>query len=506
MRPVHDLVFAALRNLPQDGTFDQEGCVSRLLARVNEKLRERNGEEFTVYSYDLSSATDRIPVHLYQELLSHIIGFEEATLWKHLLTARKWWDRDSVWTPDEGLQPTGAWLPRLYAVGQPMGAYSSWALLALAHHAIVQYCHGLLGRQGWFEDYGIVGDDIVILDPELALRYREVMTELGVDISVDKSLISSLGTFEFCKRLVTPEGDVSGIPIRLLFQAFEYPSDAAVLIRHLYRRGFSLLPIAVTRAFSSLSRVRVDLKKSIRTYPVGLRVALATMVMPSFPWWGGIQRLVHILRLPVEDLEEVIRLDLDIPTDILGAYARLEMTAFRGYLARFRPGKWADSLIKVSPGIRRMLMKSWVFKGRKYVAGTWGPIQVFLLWGTPLGWWVMRDFIHRLFVSMGWLILSFLEAGAIPRSQAVIPKMVFIMKRFRDRCLESFRVSPDYLGAVAKARTRPSFELTFFPSNERKERMARRVVQWPIRALQGFKGTLPPYYSENAVGPPRGDD
>lgn len=497
MKPVHDLVFGALRNLPQDGTFDQEACVDRVVQRVKD-IAATCGGEAPVFSFDLSSATDRMPVHLYQELLSHIIGFEEATLWKHLLTARKWWDRDSAWDPDEGLQPVGAWKPRFYAVGQPMGAYSSWALLALAHHALVQYVAGLVGRHSWFEDYAIVGDDIVILDREVADRYREVLSELGVQISMEKSLVSERGVFEFCKRLVTPEGDVSGMPVKLLFQAFKYPLDAPVLIRQWHRRGFTLFPIAVARAVSSLSARSVNLEKAIGSYPVSIRLALATLVQPAFPWWRGIWLLVHIYRLSVVELHEILRTGRVIPTDEIGAYALLETTSFQGWLARLRPGKWSDSLLKVSPGIRRMLLKSWLLTELKKLGGIrdgyWGPIQFVLLWGTPLGWWMISDVIHRLWILLGQGILAGLESMSVPGTQRMMAGYVFWVKRFRDRVLESYRGSGTYLGAIASARTQPSFELQFFPDNDRKERKRRRLEAWTLKKLSKFHGTLPPGY------------
>jgi len=44
-------------------------------------------------------------------------------------------------TPDEDLKVT-------YSVGQPMGAYSSWAMLALVHHLILQVCNIKCGKRG----------------------------------------------------------------------------------------------------------------------------------------------------------------------------------------------------------------------------------------------------------------------------------------------------------------------------------------------------------------------
>jgi hypothetical protein len=496
MRPVHNLVFDVLRAIPQDGTFDQEACVARLKDSILLRLGE-HGKEFTVYSYDLSSATDRMPVHLYQELLSHIIGFEEATLWKHLLTARKWWDRDSVWDPSEGLRPDGPWLSRMYAVGQPMGAYSSWALLALAHHAIVQYCSGLIGRTSWFEDYGIVGDDIVIYDREVAKRYREVMLGLGVSISEEKSLISDSGVFEFCKRLVTPQGDVSGIPVKLLYQVFRYPIDAAVVIRHLHRRGFALFPIAVARAISLLSARSVDLKKVIKSYPVSIRVALTTLVQPAYPWWRGIWLVIHAQRLSVVDLHEILIVGSKIPTDELGAYGLLETTSFQGWLGRLHLGKWMDSLNTVSPSVQRWLLKSLPLTRLKRIGVssefTGWLVQLILLVGTPLGWWLMGELINRYGQLLNAAFLAALESMATPGTQKMMSGYIFFRKRVRDRILELYRGhSLEYLSAVSRARTRSAFNFQFAADSNRQERRRRRQMAWIQKALSKYEGTLPP--------------
>lgn len=55
--------------------------------------------------------------------------------------------------------------PRLdlrYSVGQPMGALSSWAMLALTHHAIVKIASYKAGYRRGFDLYAILGDDITI--------------------------------------------------------------------------------------------------------------------------------------------------------------------------------------------------------------------------------------------------------------------------------------------------------------------------------------------------------
>lgn len=82
-----------------------------------------------------------------------------------------------------------------------MGAYSSFAMLALTHHFIVQIAARRVGYDEWFENYALLGDDIVIADQRVAKVYYALMTDyLGVSINLSKSLLSNNGTLEFAKR------------------------------------------------------------------------------------------------------------------------------------------------------------------------------------------------------------------------------------------------------------------------------------------------------------------
>jgi hypothetical protein len=95
---------------------------------------------------------------------------------------------------------------------------------------IVQYCSYKLGYKGWFTEYMVLGDDIVIYNKEVAKEYAKTMSILGVGISPTKSLTSKIGVFEFAKRLTGPEGAAQGLPlaefaaarfnINILFQSF----------------------------------------------------------------------------------------------------------------------------------------------------------------------------------------------------------------------------------------------------------------------------------------------
>jgi len=126
LQPIHKYLFDFLKTIPNDATFDQEAAVRRCFSKVKEAKKS--------YGFDLSAATDRLPISLQVSVLSSLIGQEAAKLWAKLLV-----DRDYV-LPHVDDEP-GREHHRVlrYEVGQPMGALSSWAMLALTHHLLVQF-------------------------------------------------------------------------------------------------------------------------------------------------------------------------------------------------------------------------------------------------------------------------------------------------------------------------------------------------------------------------------
>jgi hypothetical protein len=78
-----------------------------------------------------------------------------------------------------------------------MGAYSSWAMLALTHHVIVKLAAHNVGVKK-FTDYCILGDDVVIANDLVAKEYYNLMTLLGVSINLSKS-VQSCDFAEFAK-------------------------------------------------------------------------------------------------------------------------------------------------------------------------------------------------------------------------------------------------------------------------------------------------------------------
>jgi hypothetical protein len=184
---LHKSLSTILSAIEQDGTFDQ-GKPLRLL--MERKLNN-------LYSYDLTSATDRLPVSLQVQVLSYLFNDRVAQAWRTLLT-----DREFLLSKNEyGLVGSVR-----YAVGQPMGCLSSFNMMAFCHHIIVKIAASRVGVSD-FKDYSLLGDDIVIGDSLVAKSYENIMSNLGLVINPHKSLVSTIGVCEFAKRLVSKEDE-----------------------------------------------------------------------------------------------------------------------------------------------------------------------------------------------------------------------------------------------------------------------------------------------------------
>lgn len=98
-----------------------------------------------------------MPVQVQEQLLHRVLGVHGAWHWRALLVDRLYQlpkglvvhfthQYQKFIPPKTGLM--GKWITAYvdewiksipYSVGQPMGALSSWAMLALVHHALIQF-------------------------------------------------------------------------------------------------------------------------------------------------------------------------------------------------------------------------------------------------------------------------------------------------------------------------------------------------------------------------------
>lgn len=218
---LHSTVFQLLSLIRQDGTFDQLKPIYRLIT-WKEKIERQTRSKISLYSFDLSAATDRIPIVLQKTLLAPFLTSWGAELWGSLLIGRKYHCGKTYSSSFEGKKYSFKLAEQgylVYGTGQPMGALSSWAMLAFIHHAFVQWSAFLAGKvrlgTGWFAGYAILGDDVVIASRSVAKQYELLMHRMGVGIGAHKSMVSGSGsTLEFAKRTFHNGVDVSPISFR----------------------------------------------------------------------------------------------------------------------------------------------------------------------------------------------------------------------------------------------------------------------------------------------------
>jgi len=243
LKPIHVNFMNLLRKMPCDRTFTQD------------PFHKWEGSD-PFYSLDLSSATDRFPVHLQKKLLNYLLfkstnnviySWKYSESWAKLLTARIFTYKGTDYK---------------YVVGQPMGCYSSWAAFTLAHHLVVQFCAKKENKFP-FTNYIILGDDIVIKDNKVARSYIKFMTKLGVSISPHKTHVSK-DTYEFAKRWIryTPTNgflEVSPIPLKGIannidnpFIVFTILFDYYIIKGNMYLSRFNIINLVI-RLYNNLT-------------------------------------------------------------------------------------------------------------------------------------------------------------------------------------------------------------------------------------------------------------
>jgi hypothetical protein len=217
--------------------MDQKAAFNKFLMRADSFGRVGNN----LSGYDLSAATDRLPIDVQVQILNEF-GID-GNLWRDML--------DIEWLYN--LDKDNHVFVR-YAVGQPMGAYSSWAMLALSHHVIVRVSALRNGLNPKLVNYAVLGDDIVINNDRVSSSYLELMNELGLKISMGKSIVSKRFT-EFAKTLAGPGVDLTPLGVGLIVSAF---------------RSHQLCPALLAVAIERFGYTPIDVLYLLKHFPAGL--------------------------------------------------------------------------------------------------------------------------------------------------------------------------------------------------------------------------------------------
>lgn len=339
LKPLHDGLFAILKTIPEDATFDQEEGVR---SAQQEILKSPTPY---VASFDLSAATDRLPVRLQAQILDYLLpGLGDP--WRGLLVDRSYAVPRKYHSVASQVR---------YGVGQPMGAYSSWAMLALTHHFLVQFSARKSGHTGWFSSYRVLGDDIIIWDIGVALYYRQVMRDLGVDISFAKSLVSNNRSFEFAKRFYHRGVDCSAVSLKEMSASMTSLEGLLTMVRRFGRQASPAL-FACLLGFGY--RVRGALMAPLRQQSKAMSLALRFLAMPgvsdvSFKHWSQWIGMTGLHRTEVfscySSLIDALREDCKVPTRI-GNLMRLDGGGYFQFIDHLK-FSYQESSIKADPEV-----------------------------------------------------------------------------------------------------------------------------------------------------------
>lgn len=196
LKPLHDYIMHCLTFFPDDCTYSQGDKLSGYPQIQKGKY----------WCFDLKSATDRFPMTYQTMVLSKLIGPERTEAWRNIMV-------DLPFESPVDKQPIK------YAVGQPLGAYSSWAVFTLSHHVLLHYCahKNNMSAKG---QYVILGDDIVIFSRAMARTYVSILKIMGVEVNSTKSLISYT-LCEFAKRYWYKGEEITPLPLSGLIKSLK---------------------------------------------------------------------------------------------------------------------------------------------------------------------------------------------------------------------------------------------------------------------------------------------
>ena len=209
-KPAYQMLEAVVRKFNMDATWNQDRFDDELVSWVTDDTLSPSG-------VDLHHATNGLPLAIGDYLVKRLL-LPQMRLSARMVRTKKYtttafqgeggiWLRSELYDDFPSLVSASwenfvtasqaAWDSPVgdlfFRKGQPLGLLPSFRTLSLTHHLLVEaMCYEMGYRDS---PYRILGDDIVIKYSKVARRYREVMHELGVQISEHKSYKGRLVEF-----------------------------------------------------------------------------------------------------------------------------------------------------------------------------------------------------------------------------------------------------------------------------------------------------------------------
>jgi len=199
LKPLHDELLKIIKDkFRADCTYNQGLFLKYLPHMVG-----------PYYSLDLKNATDSFSILFQKEVLSFIKSEDYSEAWADIM----------VGYPFKNIDPAGD--PVYYKQGQPMGAYSSWPMFSLCHHLIVQMAAKKANKTLPWNQYALLGDDIVLTDATVVEYYQQLIKSVGGSFSEVKSH-TSLHSYELAKRWIINGTEITGAPLRAFLTKEKY--------------------------------------------------------------------------------------------------------------------------------------------------------------------------------------------------------------------------------------------------------------------------------------------
>lgn len=186
---IHYHLFFLLSTIKTDFTFNHKGAIDYVF----------NGPG-KYCSVDLSAATDRMPRVIQSRMIEALFnvrnqnGADISHHWLNIIDREYEMSSDSLNNGN----------PLRYSVGQGMGLFTSWSIMALLHHYIVNHVCNI-------ETYSLIGDDLTVRGE--TNNYFKVMEDIGIKINLDKTIFSNSETpnIEMARNFI-----IHGVKIRPL--------------------------------------------------------------------------------------------------------------------------------------------------------------------------------------------------------------------------------------------------------------------------------------------------
>jgi hypothetical protein len=218
--PLGMYLFRLLKGVDWDCTYDQEKGVRWGQRCLSEGKR--------LFSVDLSDFTNNFPRDLVYRVLQWLpIPDYQLEFYSCMLDSK--WDARSF-----GIEEL------YWTKGTPLGLYPSFPAFALTHGCILR---SIEQRYGLRDTFKVLGDDVLISNPLVNLKYRRLLCQLECPVSESKTITGDIG--EFAGNVITRTGS---------FRPQKIPKPGTPFVRGLYQEStlgkvktdYGLLAYAIT--------------------------------------------------------------------------------------------------------------------------------------------------------------------------------------------------------------------------------------------------------------------